>query len=68
MASSVPDRLVGLALISLTVTAVVTSVHHVYRLGIEVLAPAVVISVLPYLIMRWYRSSESRPALGSYSV
>jgi hypothetical protein len=52
-----------LALISLTAAAVVASVHHVYRLGPEVLIPAVIITVLPYLLLRHYRSSGSRLAL-----
>jgi hypothetical protein len=36
-----------LSLISLTAAAAVASVHHVYRLGPEVLIPAVIITVLP---------------------
>ena len=56
-----------LALISLTAAAAVASVHHVYRLGPEVLIPAVIITVLPYLLLRHYRSSGSRLALWSYA-
>ena len=56
-----------LALISLTATAAVASVHHVYRVGPEVLIPAVIITVLPYLLLRRYRSSGSRLALASYA-
>jgi Flp pilus assembly protein TadB len=52
-----------LALISLTAAAAVASVHHIYRLGPEVLIPAVIIAVLPYLLLRHYRSSGSRLAL-----
>jgi hypothetical protein len=58
---------VRLALISLTAAAAVASVHHVYRLGPEVLIPAVIITVLPYLLLRRYRSSRSRLALWSYA-
>ena len=56
-----------LPLISLTTAAAVAAVHHVYRLGPEVLVPAVIITVLPYLILRHYRSSGSRLALWSYA-
>ena len=56
-----------LALISLTAAAAVASVHHVYRLGPEVLVPAVIITVLPYLLLRRYRSSGSRVALWGYA-
>ena len=56
-----------LALISLTAAAAAASVHHVFRLGPEVLVPAVIITVLPYLLLRRYRSSGSRPLLWSYA-
>ena len=62
------DQIVRLALISLTATAAVASIHHVHRLGLEVLVPAVIITVLPYLLMRWYRSSGSRLALWTYAA
>jgi len=55
------------ALISLTAAAAVASVHHVYRLGPEVLIPAVIITVLPYLLLRRHRSSGSGLALWSYA-
>ena len=56
------------ALISLTAAAAVASIHHVFRLGPEVLVPAVIITLLPYLLLRWYRSSRTRLALGSYAA
>jgi hypothetical protein len=56
-----------LALISLTAAATVASVHHVYRLGPEVLIPALIITALPYLLLRRYRSSGSRLAIWSYA-
>lgn len=56
-----------LALISLTAAAAVASIHHVYRLGPAVLIPAAIITVLPYLLLRRYRSSGSRLALWSYA-
>src|SRR4051794_37179058 len=52
-----PDYSSGrLPLISLTAAAAVAAVHHVYRLGPEVLVAAVIITVLPYLLLRHYRS------------
>lgn len=56
-----------LPLISLTLTAAVASIHHVYRLGPGVLIPAAIITVLPYLLLRRYRSSGSRVALWGYA-
>lgn len=68
MTISPRDRRFRLSLASLTVTAAVVSVHHIYRLGVGVVIPAVVLTVLPYLLMRWYRRADSRVALWSYSV
>ena len=56
------------SLISLTAAAAVASIHHVYRLGPEVLIPAAVITVLPYLLLRRYRSSGIRVALWAYTA
>jgi hypothetical protein len=57
-----------LSLLAITATAVVTSVHHVYREGWALLAPALLIVALPYLLVRWYRRTSSRPALAIYGV
>ena len=67
MTKLVTHRSGQLSLISLTAAAAVASVHHVYRLGPEVLLPAVIITVLPYPLLRHYRSSGSRLAAGSYA-
>ena len=42
---------------------VVTSIHHVYRLGLEVLVPALVLIALPVVLLRWQRRSGTRVAL-----
>jgi hypothetical protein len=55
------------SLITLTAAAAVASIHHVYRLGPGVLIPAAIITVLPYLLLRRYRSSGSGVALWSYA-
>ena len=57
-----------LSLISVTAAAVVVSIHHFYRLGPEVLVPAVIITALPYLLQRHYRASRSRVALWGYTA
>ena len=67
MTDSLRNQSDRLSLISLTATAAVASVHHVYRLGLGILLPAVIITVLPYLLMRRYRSSGSRVALWSFA-
>lgn len=64
---TITDRRVALSLITLTAAVVVASVHHVYRLGPTVLVPAVIATLLPYVLMRRYRFSGSRLALWSYA-
>jgi hypothetical protein len=67
MTTLVTYRSGRLPLISLTTAAAVAGVHHVYRLGPEVLIPALVITALPYVLLRHYRTSGSRLALWSYA-
>ena len=57
-----------LSLVSITVTAIMTSVHHIYRLGLEVAIPATIITVLPALLMYWYANKRSQAALWIYGV
>lgn len=57
-----------LSLISITLTAFITAVHHVYRLGPMFIIPAVVIVLLPFLVMRWFQRTRSRGALWVYGL
>jgi len=61
-------RLLRLSLISITVTTVTTSVHHVYRLGPGLLIAALVVTVSPLALAAWYRSTRSAAALWSYAA
>ncbi len=56
-----------LPLISLTSAAAVAGIHHVYRLGPEVIIPAVIITALPYVLLQHHRTSGSRVALWSFA-
>jgi hypothetical protein len=62
------DRYARLSGISLTATAVVTGVHHVYREGWALLIPSVMIIVLPYILLRWNASRSSRVSVWSYGI
>jgi len=57
-----------LSFVSLTATAVVIGVHHVYREGWVLLLPFAVLAALPYLLVRWFRVSGSRPSLWAYAL
>jgi len=62
------QKTAALSLVSITLAGIITSAHHLYRLGFEVLIPALVIVFVPYLLMRWYRRSGSKLALWFYGV
>lgn len=66
MGATPQEMLIRLSVISTTVTTVATSVHHVYRLGLEFLIPATILIALPYALIGGFRSSGSRMALWSY--
>jgi hypothetical protein len=67
-ASSYRSRTAGRnALLAMSAMTVVTSTHHIYRLGWGVLIAATVILVLPVLLLLWQRRSRTRVALGAYA-
>jgi hypothetical protein len=57
-----------LSLISLTITGILTSIHHFYRFKWEVFIPAMLVIFLPILFMRWYLQSGKRAALWLYGI
>ncbi len=46
-------------------TGLLTSAHHIYRLGPEVFVAAVLVTALPYALLRWYRASGRNAVLGA---
>jgi hypothetical protein len=52
--------------ISLTATTVVVAIHHVYREGWQLALPFALLAVLPYLLARRFRATESRLSLWAY--
>jgi len=58
-----------LSLVAITLTGFMTTLHHVYRLGLGVLIPFTVITLLlPYLLMRWYSRAANSVALWAYGL
>ena len=49
-------------------TAIITSVHHVYREGSRLIVPAVLVVLLPYVLMRWFGGSGGNTALWMYGL
>ena len=52
-------------LLSTTLTTIMVTIHHVFRLGPEVLVPGAVLIAAPLVAMRWLASKGSRSALSS---
>lgn len=52
-------------LLSTTLTTVMVTIHHVFRLGPAFLVPAAVLIAAPLVTMRWLASRGSRSALSS---
>ena len=52
----------------ITVMMVLTSIHHIFRLGYGLVFLAVILTVLPYVLMRWYASTRSTRIMKAYSL
>ncbi len=48
-----------LSLISITLTAIITATHHVFRDGLGLLVPWGIIILLPYVLLRWFTQTRS---------
>src|SRR5262245_42969048 len=57
-----------LSLISITLTSIITAIHHIYRLGLDLLLPAAIIVLLPYVLMRWFKQTGNKAALWAYGL
>lgn len=62
------NKFARLSLVSITLMMIVTSVHHVFRLGFGLLIPTIILTALPYVLMRWYTNSKNETILKSYSL
>ncbi len=57
-----------LSLASLLATLAVTGVHHVFRLGPELIAPVAVGIIIPIVLLAVYRRTARRAVLAAYAV
>lgn len=61
------NKFARLSLVNITWMMILTSIHHIFRLGFGFLIPAVILTILPYVMMRWYEKSRNEIILKSYS-
>jgi len=57
-----------LSLISITLTAIITSTHHVFRDGLGLLVPGGIIILLPYVLMRWFTQTGNKWPVWIYGL
>jgi hypothetical protein len=62
------NKYARLSLISITLTATITSIHHIYRLGLGLLVPAIIVTLLPYILIRWFMHTGNKGALWAYGL
>lgn len=62
------DRLARLSLTSLVATVVMTTVHHVFRMGFEILPVALVLLAVPPALLWWFLARGHRIALWLYAA
>jgi hypothetical protein len=62
------DRSLTRAFIWTEVMIAVTVVHHVYRLGMEVVIPSIILLAIPVLLMWWYGRKASTMARWLYTL
>lgn len=58
----------NISLISITLTAIIVTLHYVYKLGFSLLIPGAVIILLPYLLMLWFKRAGNKAALWAYGL
>ncbi len=56
------------SLISLTLTGIITTLHHAYGLGAYLLISGAVIILLPSLLMLWFKRAGNKVALWAYGL
>lgn len=59
---------VRLSLISITLTAIFTTIHHVFRDGLGLLVPGSIIILLPYVLMRWFARTGNKLPVWIYGL
>ncbi len=56
------------SLISITLTAIITTLHQAYELGAYRLIPGVAIILLPSLLILWFKRAGNKVALWAYGL
>jgi hypothetical protein len=68
MKNPIANKYARLSLISITLTAIITASHHVFRDGFGLIVPWIIIILLPYVLIRWFTHTGTKWAVGMYGL
>ena len=68
MKNQIENKYATPSLVAITLTAVITSVHHIYKLGFGALILGLIIIPLPYVLLRWYKQTRNGAAFWAYGL
>jgi hypothetical protein len=51
----------------ITTMMMITSIHHIFRMGYGLVIPSIILTFLPYALMRWYASTKNTAVMKAYS-
>jgi hypothetical protein len=68
MKDLIGNKYAMLSLISITLTAIITASHHVFRDGLGQIGLWVIIILLPYVLMRWFAHTGTKWAVAIYGL
>jgi hypothetical protein len=57
-----------LSLISITLTAIITTTHHVFRDGLGLLVPGGILILVPFVLMRWFTQTGNKWPVWIYGL
>jgi hypothetical protein len=70
MENLIENKYAKLSLISVTLTLMITSAHHIYELGprLLILVPLLIMMLLPSVFMLWFKHTRHKVALLAYGL
>ncbi len=57
-----------MSLISITLMGIIATLHYVYSLGFYLLVPGGIATLLPHLVMLWFKRTGNKAALWAYGL
>src|SRR5688572_28013303 len=62
------SRQARLSCLWITAMMALTSIHHIFRLGYGLLIPTLILTLLPYALLRWYAGTGNTAVMKTYSL